>query len=270
MGISPAPVISQLQTFSQHWVAPNHVGIQPRSLQTQFQLAQAGYSQHENDSDRSNDSNVDPPPVLSVDYEGWFADSIRKECTRRGLKLKSSMKKTERIEVLRRHDIARTVYDERLLGDGGLPQGKNAASSRTKHCLYRFLNILFSDEFSTRYSQTVSMNEAFFWQGVRAVFVQVYEPNHERNLLAFRHELFKGVDPSIIRPHSEKKLYDMSKELLRNYFVVEQRFTASGQHENEFPDYVDKRGAVLYLRMWLEVRCYDLVASVPGFDGILR
>ncbi|OWZ20063.1 hypothetical protein PHMEG_0005585 [Phytophthora megakarya] len=121
--------------------------------------------------------------------------------------------------------VTRTVYDDRLHGDGGLPQGENAASSRTKHCMNRFLNILFSvfNELQSDRRQSISrLNERSpFWQDVKAAYVQVYETSHERNLLAFRHELFKGVDPSIIRPHSEKKLYDMSKELLGNYFVAE-------------------------------------------------
>ncbi|KAF4040453.1 hypothetical protein GN244_ATG07314 [Phytophthora infestans] len=43
-----------------------------------------------------------------------------------------------------------------------------------------------------------------FWQ-------DRYPLDHERNQLMFDYELFRGVDTSVVKPHSSKKLYDMSK-----------------------------------------------------------
>ncbi|EEY60267.1 uncharacterized protein PITG_21103 [Phytophthora infestans T30-4] len=69
-----------------------------------------------------------------------------------------------------------------------------------------------------------------FWQDVQAAFVQ------------------RRVNPSLVKPHSSKKLYDMSKEIIRLYFSADERITASGQNENDFPNSVNKNGAVPYLR----------------------
>ncbi|EEY66253.1 uncharacterized protein PITG_03810 [Phytophthora infestans T30-4] len=72
-----------------------------------------------------------------------------------------------------------------------------------------------------------------FWKDVQAAFVQ------------------RGVDPSVVKPHSSKKLFDMSKEVIRLYFSAEERFTASGKNENDFANFVNKNGAVFYLPKWL-------------------
>lgn len=69
----------------------------------------------------------------------------------------------------------------------------------------------------------------------------------------FNDDMFAGINPSVVKHHSAEKLLNMAKELIRNYFIAEQRFTTSGQNENEFWKFVDKRGAVLYMRMWLKL-----------------
>ncbi|KAF4150433.1 hypothetical protein GN958_ATG00378 [Phytophthora infestans] len=93
-----------------------------------------------------------------------------------------------------------------------------------------------------------------FWKDVQAAFVQRYPLDHELEQLMFDHELFRGVDPSVVKPHSSKKLFDMSKEVIRLYFSAEERFTASGKNENDFANFVNKNGAVFYLPKWLNVR----------------
>ncbi|KAG6946676.1 hypothetical protein JG687_00016574 [Phytophthora cactorum] len=80
------------------------------------------------------------------------------------------MKKGERNTILRRHDVASATYDGFLLGDEGGPPGENAVSKWTKHCWYRLLNILFSDEFATRFSQSEyvlnhALNPFFYVKG---------------------------------------------------------------------------------------------------------
>lgn len=110
------------------------------------------------DLDSSDESDTTPIATPSAEvastrpedrYDTMKADEIRNECTRRGLKVKSTAKKHA---ILRRHDVAKLVY-------GGLMTGKskeNAAATNTwsKHCWYRLLNIFFSDEFATRFNQS--------------------------------------------------------------------------------------------------------------------
>lgn len=160
MGMCPASLLPALappspasnDILSGRWGAgyrpytPVGSPLQPRNL-----LEQIGRSQVDEDSAASDNSDGQTENQ-AADYESWLADQVRKECTRRGLKLKASMKKGERIAVLRRHDIASAADDGLLLGDDGGSTGGN--TRWTKHCWYRLLNILFADEFATRFSQS--------------------------------------------------------------------------------------------------------------------
>ncbi|KAF4028119.1 hypothetical protein GN244_ATG20217 [Phytophthora infestans] len=88
------------------------------------------------DIDSSDESDTTPIATPSAEvastrpedrFDTMKADEIRKECTRRGLKVKSTAKKHERVAILRRHDVAKLVY-------GGLMTGKskeNAAATNT-------------------------------------------------------------------------------------------------------------------------------------------
>ncbi|KAE8900295.1 hypothetical protein PF007_g23113 [Phytophthora fragariae] len=221
--------------------------LQPRNL-----LADIDQTQHDEVSDDSSDSETFDALTPSVDYESWSADQVRKECTRRGLKLKASMKKGERIDVLRRQDVARATYDGILLGDEGESASTNAVTNQS------------GDMASRAELDSKSVNDrSRFWQEVRAAFVQQYPRTHERNLLLFEDDMFAGADPSVTRSHSASKLLKMSKEVIKNYFIAEQKFTTSGQNEDEFWKFVDKRGAVLYMRKWLTLKP-DLINFVKA------
>ncbi|KAE9074445.1 hypothetical protein PF010_g24670 [Phytophthora fragariae] len=162
------------------------------------------------------------------------------------------MKKGERIDVLRRQDVARATYDGILLGDEGESASTNAVTNQS------------GDMASRAELDSKSVNDrSRFWQEVRAAFVQQYPRTHERNLLLFEDDMFAGADPSVTRSHSASKLLKMSKEVIKNYFIAEQKFTTSGQNEDEFWKFVDKRGAVLYMRKWLTLKP-DLINFVKG------
>ncbi|KAH7460885.1 uncharacterized protein KRP23_14591 [Phytophthora ramorum] len=145
------------------------------------------------------------------------------------------MKKDERIAILKQHDDAQAAMDGIMLGDAGLTTGTNAVSKRTKHCPYRLINFLFSDEFATRYSQTGDTAS-------RAA-LDSKQTNAKSN---FWQEVREGIDPSVTKPHPPEKLFAMAKELTQKYFAAEQRFTKCGQHENEFRNFVEnqERGAL--------------------------
>ncbi|EEY57108.1 uncharacterized protein PITG_22252 [Phytophthora infestans T30-4] len=79
--------------------------------------------------------------------------------------------------------------------------------------MYRLLNLLFSDEFATRFSQS---------------------EDHLVNPLHFEDDFFKDIDPSVTKALSAKKLFEMWKDVNKHYIVAEKKFTTSVQHENEF------------------------------------
>ncbi|KAH7460884.1 uncharacterized protein KRP23_14590 [Phytophthora ramorum] len=155
------------------------------------------------------------------------------------------MKKDERIAILKQHDDAQAAMDGIMLGDAGLTTGTNAVSKRTKHCDTASRAALDSKQTNAKSN---------FWQEVRESYVHIFPKTHERNLVMFDDELFRGIDPSVTKPHPPEKLFAMAKELTQKYFAAEQRFTKCGQHENEFRNFVENQGVVLYLRKWLKVR----------------
>ncbi|KAG7380192.1 hypothetical protein PHYPSEUDO_007646 [Phytophthora pseudosyringae] len=255
MGMSPAipsvpPVRpSSSSTMSHQWTAgSSHPVSSP--LQPSNQLALLDQGHEDNDSALSDGSEMLEVQKQVVDYQSWSADQVRKECTRRGLKLKASMKKGERIAVLRRHDVARAAYGGRLLDDEGESAGGNAG------------DVVSRAEIDAKAVRAKS----HFWQDARAAFAQQYSENHERNFLMFADNMFTGADPSVVKLHSAVKLLKMAKAIIKNYFIAEQRFTASGRNEDELWKFVDKRGAVLYMRKriaWLVLRALISQTRIP-------
>jgi hypothetical protein len=83
-------------------------------------------------------------------YERYSQDLIRKECTARDIKLPTRTKKDDRIRCLRRYDD--------LVGSGeSIGQAARLAitePTRTKHCAFRLLNVLFSDDFIEGFLRT--------------------------------------------------------------------------------------------------------------------
>ncbi|KAF4149406.1 hypothetical protein GN958_ATG01378 [Phytophthora infestans] len=165
---------------------------------------------------------------VSVDYSSWKADEVRKECTRRGLKVKGNLKKDERIMILMHHNMLQASI------------GSSTISSVS----------VVSDEFATRFSQsgdkppraaldTREVNDrSCFWADVQAAFATTYAEDHPVNLLHIEDDFFKDIDLSVTKVHSAKKLFEMWKDVNKHYIVAEKRFTTSGQHENEFKNFV--------------------------------
>lgn len=73
------------------------------------------------------------------------------------------------------------------------------------------------------------------------------------NELFVEHYLFEGITPSVFKPHSAKKLFDMWKDADSSYRLAMGRFTTSGQHDSDFGNYVNGCGYVLCLHERLKV-----------------
>lgn len=86
-----------------------------------------------------------------VDYEQMTAVEIRKLCTQRGIRVPSNTRKAERIQRLRDYDSASPGLID-ALGRGS--QTTTAAARRSRHCMFRLLNVLFSDEFIDSFAST--------------------------------------------------------------------------------------------------------------------
>eukprot|EP00644_Phytophthora_capsici_P018388 jgi/Phyca11/130188/e_gw1.91.73.1 len=210
-------------------------------------------SQVEVELDKSDESEEEKSCSngVSVDYSSWKADEVRKECTRRGLKVKGNLKKDERITILKHHDILQASI-------GSSTIDSTSVSARTKHCIIEndmSNEFVLGDKPPRTALDTRAVNDrSCFWTDVQAAFATTHAGDHPVNLLHFEDDFFIGIDPSMTKAHSAKKLYEMWKEVNKHYILAEKKFTTSGQHENEFRNFVQGRGYVLYLQKWLTVR----------------
>ncbi|GMF49327.1 unnamed protein product [Phytophthora fragariaefolia] len=136
----------------------------------------------------------------------------------------------DRANALLSYDEAKKKYAEKLAGDG--VQIVNQYGTRSKHCMFRLINNIFSNEFAERFfriGDTATRTEldgkllnerSNFWLDVRATFIDTYPAGNERNLLVFDDDAdFFGIDPSLAKNfHSAKKLQNVERskqELLR-------------------------------------------------------
>ena len=94
------------------------------------------------------------PPHSDV-YEEWSAEQIRKECTSRRMQVPKRANKCDHIKLLEQFDTLSDSLgndiNQHLLPT--LPDGTSKQASRSKHCNFRLLNILFGDRLCERFSK---------------------------------------------------------------------------------------------------------------------
>jgi hypothetical protein len=133
------------------------------------------------------------------------------------------------------------------------------APAKTKNCVFRLINVLFSDEMSPKFVQLgekkdktildsgLAANNEYFWQEVVEKFQQT---NVIYDCIAFTDPMFSGVDPSIKVEHSWSKLREIYKALTKSYGEVFDNHKKSGNHD-DFINFCGSRSDVYYLHLWL-------------------
>ncbi len=155
--------------------------------------------------------------VPLTDYESWSCDALKKECTKRKMKARKNTPKAERIRLLREHDrFLQTISDvveEQFSGSVAAEEPR-----KTKHCIFRLLNVLFSDAFYERFSlignrvtrkelDEKSMSEnSTFWIDVCKAFAT---DEHAYDGLVSSREQFSGIDPSSRENYRPVKLLSL-------------------------------------------------------------
>jgi hypothetical protein len=96
----------------------------------------------------------------------------------------------------------------------GKSDGK--ALAKTRNCMFRLINILFSDEFSPKFEQLgarkdksvldsgLAGNDKYFWQEIAKKY---QGKNDDYDLLAYNHAFFDGVDPSVKLEHNHRSYH---------------------------------------------------------------
>ncbi|KAI9995691.1 hypothetical protein PInf_012759 [Phytophthora infestans] len=152
----PVSIQQAAPTQSESTPQPSDLGrAQHGSMQMLLEASKDEEEDDENvEEEEEPDKIKEARAALRAKYEALSANEIRKECTNRELRLKSGMKKGERVDILVRIDLAANFFGNVVLGDVNGSSKKKKVGARTKHCMYRLLNILFSDEFAVRFSQS--------------------------------------------------------------------------------------------------------------------
>eukprot|EP00644_Phytophthora_capsici_P019481 jgi/Phyca11/133437/e_gw1.471.1.1 len=216
-------------------------------------------------------------PPSSDDYSTWTVEQLRKECTSRKLRLSRKTPGPARVKYLLEFDEAHRAVVGKVLTPNSLLQSKN--------CVFRLMNVLFSDKLASRFAQTGNTATrkqldagdinagSTFWRDVVSEFNTNFS---DYNQLLSSNARFANIDTSMIVIHDVVTLYDMWKGVNRKYMKAMAKFTKSGEHGDDFYDFCGGALEVYYLRECLEVKRHlaDFVEggmlSDDEFDSIDR
>ncbi|KAK1934331.1 Tetratricopeptide repeat protein 1 [Phytophthora citrophthora] len=202
-------------------------------------------------------------------YESKTQDLIRKECSLREIKLHTRTNKADRIKCLRRYDDL-VNQGEHTSEASTLATGSTRC---TKHCVFRLINVLMSNDFVMRLIEVTGKNfdrqdlddvqgsqKAQFWKDVETKFCS---NDKDCNELIEDDVAFEGINPSIVVKHNAAKLEEIWAEVRSFFSIYEANFRMSGTHSRHFKKFVRRHADVLYLWYWLKLRP-DALINVRG------
>ncbi|OWY92621.1 hypothetical protein PHMEG_00038305, partial [Phytophthora megakarya] len=166
-------------------------------------------------------------PPTSDDYNEWTLEQLKLECTARKLKVSKNTKKDERIKILVAWDTDRDAVEVFLRRHRKrVADGRSEEDKRTKGCMFRLLNILFSDRFFESFLATrnqprreeISQGGSAFWTDVAAAFAS---DSGQFDAIISEDSVFEDIDASSVMTHSAAKLKRMWKEVSSNFARAE-------------------------------------------------
>lgn len=201
-------------------------------------------------------------------YVGMSANELRAACRKQKV-TPATLTKPAYMAALR---VAHMT--ERVINASGAvygPKGKPHADKKTVDCVFRLINVLFSDEYAEQLSRcgdlatrhqldTKSINSSSpFWKDV----TQSYNDEDDATYDVVTHvvDCFSMVDPASFRRHDGKKLWDMWNNLLRDYRKILVNFTKSGNN-GSFDTFHHGNLAAYYLHLMTTVTRPNLHAVV--------
>ncbi|OWZ02337.1 hypothetical protein PHMEG_00026115 [Phytophthora megakarya] len=196
-------------------------------------------------------------------------DLIRKECSLREIKLTTRTNSADHIKCLRRYDD--------LVNQGELASEASVLATgsarRTKHCVFRLINVLMSNDLVMRLIEVTGNNldrqdlddvqaspKALFWKDVET---KVCSHDEDCNGLIEDDVAFEGINPAIVVKHDAAKLEEPWAEVRSFFSIYETDFRMSGTHSPHFKKFVRGQTDVLYLWYWLKLRP-DALSNVRG------
>jgi hypothetical protein len=204
---------------------------------------------------------------ISDDYNVWVVEHLRKECTARGFQLARDISKEDRMKRLTAHDEMHDKLMDQGVQDNALLPTQQTGTVRTKHCMFRLLNVLFHDKHIadfmklgdtlTKYdldTRKVGLDgKSLFWNEIHEGFVDDASVEYDV-LLAEEHIAFEDINPALIVEHSLVKLQDMWRDLNGRYKKAKINFTKSGTADSDFWNFCNGQADVYYLWNMLQTR----------------
>ncbi|KAF4040996.1 hypothetical protein GN244_ATG06764 [Phytophthora infestans] len=140
---------------------------------------------------------------------------------------------------------------------------------RTRHCMFRLVNVVLSKDMVTRLVEVTEMNfdradlddpqfseKALFWRDVETAYK---ENDEEYSGLIADDVDFVGITPDTIVPQNAAKLEELWRELTSFFSISKANFRLSGTHDQEFKKFTHGKADVLYLCYWTKVEVWALL-----------
>ena len=158
-------------------------------------------------------------------YDKYSVLELRTEVYRRGCKViktgpKKNANKQGYQDLLTRHDIISSQYDDQ---DTPTP---TKAPKRSKHCMFRLINVIFSDKCYPRFIEIGSApsrreldvgaisDRSAYWNFIEMEFAS---KDSMYNVLVSQNEMFQEIQPQKAKAHIAKKLRSMWAEVIGMY-----------------------------------------------------
>ncbi|ETO99464.1 hypothetical protein F441_23121, partial [Phytophthora nicotianae CJ01A1] len=196
-----------------------------------------------------------PVPVpTSEAYENWSLPQLKLECTARKLNVVKNTNKEGRIALLNAYDNNKKAIRKRVQQQrSDARRGQQEEEKRTKNCMFRLLNVLFSERFFHAFltsgdqlsRRELDQGGSTFWENIATAFS---EDNVEFDALISPNDpVFEDIRASQMVAHSAAKLHKMWREVSGNFARAEAGSKKSGEHGDDFWEYCGGRADVFYL-----------------------
>ncbi|KUF65760.1 hypothetical protein AM587_10003582 [Phytophthora nicotianae] len=203
-----------------------------------------------------------PVPVpTSEAYENWSLPQLKLECTARKLNVVKNTNKEGRIALLNAYDNNKKAIRKRVQQQrSDARRGQQEEEKRTKNCMFRLLNVLFSERFFHAFltsgdqlsRRELDQGGSTFWENIATAFS---EDNVEFDALISPDDpVFEDIRASQTVAHSAAKLHKMWREVSGNFARAEAGSKKSGEHGDDFWEYCGGRADVFYLHQWCNHR----------------
>lgn len=201
--------------------------------------------------------------VMGIEWKHLSSKQLRTVCSRLSVKGVKNAKKNDMVDRLIAFYENKKAYDK-LENRQRL---KEKTPRQQAHCVYRLINVLFSDAFAADFANIGNVasrqlldtgkaaNDQHFWERVKSAYSSAETEYDNLRFLTNEHlHLFGQIDPSKSVDHEWHKLCSIWKSVNADYKAALTRFTQSGTHDNNFYNFCNGRPEVYYLRKNLELR----------------